>query len=378
MIRNDDIKNEALSLGFTISGVALPARPQTYLAYERWLAAGRHSDMAYLATERARQRRAAPQVILPAVRSILALGIRYPNPTIAPDPPPGNTAGRVAAYAWGDDYHDVVPPRLEQLIQRLEKVSHHSIHWRGYTDTGPVLERDLSQQAGLGWIGKNTCLIDPQKGSYFLLAEALTDLDLEPDEPIVTDHCGTCTRCIDACPTNCILPDRTIDANRCISYLTIENKAETPSELRPKIGEWVFGCDVCQIVCPWNIRFAEPVNEPAFNPRPGIPRPILIEELELTPQAFNQKFKNSPVQRAKRRGYLRNVAVALGNARDPDTIPSLKKALQSEIEPLVRSHVAWALGQIRSRLAYAALEKARSTEPDPAVRNEIEHALNRQ
>jgi epoxyqueuosine reductase len=377
MIRKDVIKNEALSLGFTISGVTLPARPQTILAYERWLAAGRHAGMAYLATERARQRRADPQVVLPAARSILAVGIRYPNPIEAPDPPPGITAGRVAAYAWGDDYHEVIPPRLEQLIRLLEGVSGRPIHWRGYTDTGPILERDLSQQAGLGWIGKNTCLIDPQKGSYFLLAEALTDLDLEPDEPINMDHCGTCTRCIDACPTGCILPDRTIDANRCISYLTIENKGEIRSDLRPQISEWVFGCDICQIVCPWNIRFAEAVSEPAFHPRSDVPRPILVEELELSPQAFNQKFKNSPVQRTKRRGYLRNVAVALGNARDPATIPALKKALQTEIEPLVRSHVAWALGQMRSRLAHAALEKALSCELNSSVRNEIEHALNR-
>jgi epoxyqueuosine reductase len=376
MLRKEDVKNEALSLGFAISGVALPARPKTYPSYEHWLGAQRHASMAYLSTERARQRRADPRSIFPEARSVLALGIRYTAPSEAPIPHTEKTTGRVAAYAWGEDYHDVIPPRLEQLIQRLASVAGRSIGWRGYTDTGPILERDLAQRAGLGWMGKNTCLIHPQKGSYFLLAETFTDLDLEPDEPITTDHCGSCTRCIDACPTACILPDRTIDANRCISYLTIENKAEIPTDLRPHIGDWVFGCDICQAVCPWNIRFTEPVSEPAFQPRPGVPRPILVEELELTPQAFNRKFKRSPVQRAKRRGYLRNIAVALGNARDFDAVSALQKSLETEIEPLVRAHVAWALGQMRIRQATAALDKARSSETDPVVNHEIVSALN--
>jgi epoxyqueuosine reductase len=375
MLLKDDYKNEAFSLGFTISGVTRPSRPHTFLAYENWLNAGRHGSMAYLATERALQRRADPLLILPEARSLLALGIRYPAPTQTPDTAAGKTTGRIAAYAWGDDYHTVVPPRLEALLGRLEVLAGRSITWRGYTDTGPILERDAAQRAGLGWIGKNTCLIHPQKGSYFLLAEILTDLELEPDEPIQTDHCGSCTRCIEACPTGCILPDRTIDANRCISYLTIENKAEIPTDLRPQMGDWVFGCDICQVVCPWNIRFTEPTSESAFAPRPGLPRPILVEELALAPQAFNQKFKDNPVQRAKRRGYLRNVAVALGNARDPETIPALQKTLESEIEPLVRAHAAWALGQINTRNAQHLLEKARNTEPEPAVRMEIENAL---
>jgi epoxyqueuosine reductase len=372
----DDFKNEALSLGFTITGVTLPARPHTYLSYERWLDAGHHASMAYLATQRARQARSDPLLILPEARSLLALGIRYPSPSDTPLPPRTQPMGRTAAYAWGEDYHGVIPPRLEQLMARLEKIAGHSVLWRGYTDTGPILERDAAQRAGLGWMGKNTCLIHPQKGSYFLLAELLTNLDLEPDPPFRTDHCGSCTRCIDACPTGCILPDRSIDANRCISYLTIENKGEIPSDLRPKIGDWVFGCDICQAVCPWNIRFSEPLSDPAFHPRPGVPHPILVEELELTPQAFNQQFKNSPVQRAKRRGYLRNVAVALGNQHDPDTVPALAKSLESEIEPLVRAHVAWALGCMQTIQARHCLEKARSTESDPAVSREIESALN--
>jgi epoxyqueuosine reductase len=184
---------------------------------------------------------------------------------------------------------------------------------RYYTDTGPLLERDLAQRAGLGWIGKNTCLINPKQGSYFLLAEILLGLELEPDPPFTTDHCGTCTRCIEACPTECILPDRTIDARRCISYLTIELKDDIPEELRPLLGEWVFGCDVCQMVCPWN-RFASPEGDAAFSPRPGRANPEPDPRAGADPEAFNRKFKNSPVKRAKRRGYLRNVAVATGNS----------------------------------------------------------------
>jgi epoxyqueuosine reductase len=373
----DDIKQEAFSLGFTISGVILPDRPHTYLAYERWVDAGRHASMAYLATQRARQRRADPQLILPEAHSIFALGIRYPNPTTIADPHPEQPSGRVAAYAWGDDYHRVIPPRLEELHRRLEHLAGQSIIWRGYTDTGPILERDAAQQAGIGWIGKNTCLIHPQQGSYFLLAEMFTDLEIEPDDPLRTDHCGNCTRCMDACPTGCILPDRTIASDRCIAYLTIENKGEIPANLRPLIGDWVFGCDICQIVCPWNIRFTQPDSEPAFHPRPGVPRPILVDELTLSPQAFNRKFKNSPIQRAKRRGYLRNVAVALGNARHPESIPALQSTLENEFEALVRIHLAWALGQIGTASARQILEKVRLSDPDPSVRSEIDTALDR-
>jgi epoxyqueuosine reductase len=249
----------------------------------------------------------------------------------------------VAAYAWGDDYHTVFPPRLKELVTFIEEQVGHSVPNRYYTDTGPLLERDLAQRAGLGWIGKNTCLINPKQGSYFLLAEILLDLELEPDLPFSTDYCGTCTRCIQACPTECILPDRTIDARRCISYLTIELKGDIPEEMRPMLGDWVFGCDVCQMVCPWN-RFASPEGNASFAPRPGVPTPNLIRELELTPENFNRKFKNSPLKRAKRRGYLRNVAVAAGNSEDEQAIPGLEEA-QNDEEELVRTHATWALGK---------------------------------
>lgn len=299
--------------------------------------------MNYLAHERARTRRADPRTILPECTSILVLAAPYPNPksaetTLGSDPGPH---GRVAAYAWGDDYHNVFPSKLSELVAFIEQQVGHPVPNRYYTDTGPLLERDLAQRAGLGWIGKNTCLINPKHGSYFLLAEILLGLELEPDPPFSTDQCGTCTRCIEACPTACILPDRTLDARRCISYLTIELKDDIPEEMRPLLGDWVFGCDVCQMVCPWN-RFARLEGEASFSPRPDLPRPNLIRELELTPEAFNRKYKNSPVKRAKRRGYLRNVAIAAGNSRDAKTIPALGDS-QNDEEQLVRKHVTWAL-----------------------------------
>ena len=220
--------------------------------------------------------------------------------------------GQIAAYAWGDDYHLVITERLQELVDFIEKQVSHPVPNRWYTDTGPILERDLAQRAGLGWIGKNTCLVNPRHGSYFLLAEILLGIELEPDPPFQTDHCGTCTRCIEACPTQCILPDRTIDARRCISYLTIEQKDDIPIDLRSFIGDWIFGCDVCQMVCPWNrspalqraqrgASVAAPGGDPALAPREDIPHPNLIREMELTFKEFNRKFKNSPIKRTKHR-----------------------------------------------------------------------------
>jgi len=209
-----------------------------------------------------------------------------------------------------------------------------------------------------------------------LLAEILLGLALPPDPPFATDHCGRCTRCIDACPTQCILPDRTVDARRCISYLTIENKGAIPEALRPQMGPWVFGCDVCQMVCPWNQRFAPAQGDPALAARPGVPFPDLLSEMRLTPEAFRRKFKGSPVKRAKRRGYLRNVAVALGNAGDPRAVPVLRAALEDE-EPLVREHAAWALGRLGGEAARQALQAARAQETHPDVRVAIEQALHR-
>lgn len=375
MTLEQKIKTEAHNLGFDRFGFTTAAPPDHVATYKNWLAQGRHASMSYLAAEQAVDRRADPASVLPGAQSILILALRYPRPQDAP-PPSRQPYGRIASYAWGLDYHLLLGQRLRALSDSISRLLDRPLRSREYTDTGPVLERDLAQRAGLGWIGKNTCLIDPNDGSYFLLAEIFLDLPLQPDPPFTLDHCGSCTRCIQACPTGCILPDRTLDAGRCISYLTIENKVEIPLDLRPKMDNWVFGCDICQQVCPWNIRFAKPHREPQYSPRQEVPFPDLIEDLSLTPQEFNSKFKNSPVQRPRRRGYLRNVAVALGNSRDPLAIPVLANCLMSEPEPLVRVHAAWALGCIPDRRARRALEKALRSETSIAVREELLQALD--
>lgn len=338
----ESIKDKAGRLGFLLAGVTTPEPVPHYSTFESWLAQGRHGTMSYLAEERACRRRADPREILPECRSILVLATPY-GPASREEGI--GERGAVASYAWGDDYHDILPARMKELVQFIEEQAGGPVKNRWYTDTGPILERDLAQRAGLGWIGRNTCLIHPKHGSYFLLSEILLDLELEPDPPFVTDHCGTCTRCIEACPTDCILPDRTIDATRCISYLTIELKEDIPTELRDKMGNWVFGCDVCQRVCPWN-RFAG-AGDPAFGK--DNPLPNLTEELVISTQEFNQRFKRSPVKRARRRGYLRNVAVALGNTANPHALPVLQNASNHE-EPLVREHVNWAIAKINQHV----------------------------
>ena len=352
------IKAKSAELGFILAGVTTPEPPPHFSTFEGWLAQGRHGTMDYLDTERSRARRADPRQILPACKSILVLATPYsPSSSIQAESSDGDveadrSKGCIASYAWGRDYHDVLPARMQELIQFIEERVGAPVKNRWYTDTGPILERDLAQRAGIGWIGKNTCLIHPKRGSYFLLSEILLDLALEPDPPFVTDHCGTCTRCIEACPTDCILPDRTIDATRCISYLTIELKEEIPADLRDKIGTWVFGCDICQNVCPWN-RFAQEGDLAFGEAHPARP---LSEELSISTQEFNQRFKGSPVKRAKRRGYLRNVAVVLGNTGDMHALPVLQNALNHE-EPLVREHAQWAIEKINQRVGPSHSER---------------------
>jgi epoxyqueuosine reductase len=403
------IKAEARRLGFELVGITTPDPPPHFTTFTSWLNAGHHGEMHYLASPRSLSHREDPRRILPECQSILVLGMRHafpesiPPQTQAAKHPDGGLdstrhaplphadssessrgpLGRIASYAWGDDYHLVIPPLLQALVAFIENQVGRPVPNRYYTDTGPILERDLAQRAGLGWIGKNTCLINPRSGSYFLLAEVLLGLELTPDQPFSSDHCGSCTRCLDACPTQCILPDRTLDSNRCISYLTIELKTFISTELRSIMEDWVFGCDICQQVCPWNIRFANTKRYHQLSvpqnlaPLPGLPRPPLLQELSLTTQEFNQKFKTSPVKRAKRRGYLRNVAVALGNHKEAGSIPALSQALLTEPEPLVRAHCAWALAEIGTSAAIQAITQAEQVETDPSVLTEIRSALSK-
>lgn len=371
------VKAEAHRLGFQLVGVTTPDPPPHLSVFDDWLSSNLHGEMGYLATERSRQRRADPRRILPEGCSILMLGVRYPAPESAGAVDETGISGRVASYAWGDDYHDVLPERLQSLVSFIENRVGHPIPNRWYTDTGPILERELAQRAGLGWIGKNTCLIHPKLGSYFLLAEILLGIELEVDAPFVPDHCGSCRRCLEACPTDCILENRTIDARRCISYLTIELKGAIPFELRSKMGAWVFGCDICQQICPWNQRFASGDGDLAFSPRPDLPQQNLIQEISLSRQEFNHKFRGSPVKRSKRRGYLRNVAISLGNHGDREAVPALVEALVNDPESMVRKHAAWALGEIGGQTAQQGLRTARNGEGDAEVLGEIHAALDR-
>jgi epoxyqueuosine reductase len=376
MLLREFVKAETQRLGFTLFGVTNIAPPAHLDAYSRWLENGLHAEMAYLATAPAREKRAQPQGILPSALSLVVAALRYPNPQSAGFLPGSDALGRVASYAWGVDYHEIIPPLLQELVESLQKFLGREIRARAYTDTGPILERDFAQQAGLGWAGKNTCLISPQHGSYFLIGETFVDAEIEPDPPFRADQCGTCRRCIEACPTSAIRADRTIDSARCISYLTIENKGSIPPDLRPALGDWIFGCDICQVVCPWNIRFASNESHPALQADPDSARPTLRHELTLTAQQFNQKFRRSPIKRAKRRGYLRNVSVALGNQKDTAAVQELTDLLEQEPEPLIRTHAAWALGRMRTKRAKEALEKALQRDPDTGVTNEILSALN--
>lgn len=367
------VKAQALRLGLTLAGVSSAAPLDSFERYRRWLRAGHHGAMDYLARSDAVQRRADPRAILPECRSVLSVAMSC-NPGEADEPPPPGTP-RIARYARGEDYHNLLPDLLRELVRFMEREVGHPIPHRVYTDTGPLLERELAQRSGLGWIGRNSCLINPHLGSHLLLGEVLLGVDLTPDAPFAADRCGSCQRCVQACPTGCILPNRTIDARRCISYLTIELKDSIPQDLRPSIGDWLFGCDICQDVCPWNERFARPTQAPAFQPRPFLSAPRLEAFLALRPGAWRAPLRDSPLERPRRRGLVRNAAVVAGNQRAAHLLPALADLLQRDPEPLVRAHAAWALGQIGSDAARRALAAAAEGEANEAVRREISRAL---
>jgi epoxyqueuosine reductase len=369
------VRAEAHRLGFRLVGVTTPEPPASLAVFENWLSEGRHGEMNYLADERGLRRRADPHLVLPQCQSILVLGMPYPASS-AEHNQDEESKGKIASYAWGMDYHPVITKKLKMLVAFLESQTGMDVPSRWYTDTGPILERDLAQRAGLGWIGKNSCLINPALGSYFFLAEIFLGIDLVIDRPFLTDRCGTCTRCLEACPTGCILPNRTLDARRCLAYLTIELKGAIPAPLRPLLGEWIFGCDVCQQVCPWNIRFAPKEVDQAFSPRPDLITLGLQQALSLTGEAFSRLFKGSPIKRAKRGGFLRNAVIVLGNRRDPEMLPALTHAFLGDPDPLVRGHAAWALTQVDPQAARPILRQAERLEMDPFVREEILRALS--
>jgi len=332
------LRAEAVRIGFCRVGIAPAVPPPHHDAFRHWLAAGRAGVMhEWLARHEPLRR--DPANLLAAARSVIVLATDYPADPPA-EPEPGR--GRVARYARGDDYHDLLRERSNVLGAWLE-ARVPGCRTRGVVDSAPLAERDYGLLAGLGWIGKNTMLIDPRAGSYFFLTAILTDLDLPADVPLQTDHCGTCTACLDACPTGAFVEPRVLDATKCISTLTIEDHESVPASLRAGMGDWVFGCDVCQEVCPWN-RHAPGSTEPAFQPRDGMTTLDLVELLGLDEAGFRRRFQDSPLLRAKRRGLLRSAAIALGNRPDPAALPALTAALV-DAEPVVREAAAWALAQ---------------------------------
>lgn len=334
------IKEQAHALGFELAGFAAATPADGFDRLRAWLDQGHAGEMAYMHHQAEARRH--PASILPDVRGIVMVGMNY-KPAEAIPVPSDQPAGRVARYARGADYHDVLRDRLDQLLAWLQ-ARRHDCRGRGVVDTAPLLERDFARRAGLGWFGKNTMLLDKRLGSYFFLGALLTNLELQPDPPHEASHCGTCTACLDACPTQAFVAPGVLDSRRCISYLTIELRGPVPEEMRPGLGDWVFGCDVCQEVCPWN-RKAPAATEPAFAARADLEPVDPAELLGLSEEAFRQRFRGTALMRAKRRGLLRNAALVLGNRGDPIALPALQRVL-NDPEPLIREAARWAIDRI--------------------------------
>jgi len=364
----DRIKRQARELGFSLCGVCPAVAPPGAVRFDDWLAAGYAGQMHYLADRR--DAYAHPASVLDGVKSIVMVAMDY---CTAEPVTPSAGQGRVSRYAWGDaDYHDVIRERLICLSDFIRQEMPR-VRVRGVVDTAPLQEREFAQLAGLGWIGKNTLLLNRQRGSWFFLAALLTDIELTHDEPPPTDYCGTCRACLDACPTGAFPQPYVLDASRCISYLTIELRDAIPIELRPAMGDWMFGCDVCQDVCPWNSR-AVLSSEVAFIPRDDSNPLELISLFDLDDAAFWKRFRQTPLWRSKRRGILRNAAIVLGNQAAPQAIPALVRGL-GDSEAVVRGACAWALGRYTQAAARQALESRRFVETDAEIRCEIESAL---
>jgi epoxyqueuosine reductase len=364
-VSRETLTRAAHALGFVLVGFArLRHLKERETFYRRWLADGGHATMAYLAREPGR--RFDPRRLDTRYKSVVSLGYPYAVRATPNVDWRGELRGRIAAYAIGRDYHDVVGRRARAVANVILQLRPGSIT-RSYVDTGPVFEREWAADARIGWFGKNTMLLNRDHGSYFFLAEIFTDAEFEATTEPYREHCGTCRRCLDLCPTGALADGYVMRSDLCISYQTIENRGAIPRELRSKLGNWIFGCDVCNEVCPWNGELAADEFIDDLMPR-------LPELLALNNEEFSRRFTVSAVKRAKRRGLLRNVAVVLGNTQNPDAVAPLARALEAEPEPLVRSHAAWALAQIGGSTARRALERALG-DVDATVRDEAAAAL---
>jgi epoxyqueuosine reductase len=334
------IRELARQCGFELAGVAAAVPAQDRSRYREWVAAGRAGKMAYLTDRRAAVRE-DPRHLLGSARSVICVAKLYETPWPHSTRFHDAECAWISRYAWGEDYHDVMRRGLERLDGLLRERAVAPFQSRICVDTAPLLERSYARLAGLGWIGRNTCLINQQRGSWFFLGELLVSMEVEPDAP-PPDRCGTCMRCVEACPTSAIVPGQGLDATRCISYFTIELRGAMPEELRAGVGAHVFGCDICQDVCPWNAR-APVTEDPAFAPRQFAPR---LEELAAIPEAeWGAMFRGTPLMRVRYAGFLRNVAVAMGNARQQKFRAPLEKLAASQ-DAMVAQHARWALGQL--------------------------------
>jgi epoxyqueuosine reductase len=365
------VKRLAREVGFDLAGIAPAITPTGYHSFLDWLNQGYAGEMSYL--ERRKEAYEHPRYVMSSVRSVLMLTLNYQ--TEAP-PEVTGTEARVSRYAWGTtDYHKVIRKKLKQL-SRLIHEQYPDCETRGVVDTAPLLERDFAQLAGLGWIGKNTLLLNKREGSWFFLAGLLLSDELEYDEPQQTSHCGTCTRCLEACPTDAFVEAGTLDARKCISYLTIELRDQPiPAELRTGMQDWMFGCDVCQEVCPWN-RKAPISGEPAFQPVETFTPVDACELLTLDEAAFQERFQSTPMSRARRAGLLRNAAIVLGNRGDESAVPALLGVLNDE-EPLIRGAAAWALGRLGAPTTVEMLQTRLEIETETDVIEELKQALSR-
>jgi epoxyqueuosine reductase len=364
----EELKAEAARLGFESAGICAAATPAGIGRFREWLDAGYAGRMHYLVDRHEAYQH--PRHVMSGVRSVVMLSMNY---STEPRRPPSAGQARVSRYAWGTaDYHDVIHGRLKSLAEfAVGRVP--GSRARGVVDTAPLLEREFAQLAGLGWIGKNTLLLNKRHGSWFFLAALLTDIELEYDQPYEADHCGTCRACLDACPTDAFPQPYVLDATRCISYLTIELRESIPRTLRSGLGDWVFGCDICQDVCPWNHR-APRGRERAFEPDSALNSIDLVTLFDLDDGEFRRRFRATPLWRAKRRGILRNAAIVLGNCPSDVAVEPLSRGLRDE-EPLVRAACAWALGRYNDKRAADALTSRLAEEIDEEVRDEIWAAL---
>lgn len=365
MSLEEQIQSQAAALGFTLCGFTrLSSLPREQF-FTDWLTQGHAGQMAYLARDP--QRRIDPMLPFPQAQSVICLGYPYFPPRVPEIDWRSELRGRIAAYATGMDYHDTIQAKLRTLVVYLQQ-SIPGLWARPYVDTGPLFEREWAYRSGLGWFGKNTMLLRKGTGSWFFLAEILVSIELE-GEGIPQAHCGKCTHCLTDCPTHALEEGYILKAPLCISYLTIEHRGPIPYALRPQMGNWIFGCDVCQEVCPWNKKFAQLRGEHSEELFPSLPELMTLDEA-----GFRARFSRSAIRRTKRRGLLRNVAIALGNSGNPEAIPVLQTALYDP-EPLVRSHAVWALGQFDQKEARDTLYHHRDRETDSEVRTEVITAL---